>query len=124
MFKVMRNLQSKFVIPALLASLLPLLAACSSETKAPGQTVPGIEVEISASTCPSLDVRVGDQVTWTNIDQEVHLVKAAYADGLTMFESGDLQNGDSFSFVFSDAGQYEYICSANGISNGIITVEP
>ena len=120
----MFNKRSRILILVVLAGLVYLPAACSSETEVPGQAVPGIEVEITAATCPSLEVKAGNQVTWTNKDQKVHIVTAAYAAGLTMFESGDLQSGDTFSFVFSEAGQYEYICSKDGSLNGIITVEP
>ena len=108
----------------LFASLLVLLTGCQVGVESLDQAAPGIRVEITAATCPSLDVKTGDQVTWTNQDREVHIVEASYADGLMMFKSGELQTGDSFSFVFTEAGQYEYVCSSDGALNGIVTVEP
>ena len=108
----------------LLAILLFLLSGCQVGVVSTDQAAPGMLVKITAATCPSLDVKAGDQVTWTNQDRDVHVVEASYADGLVMFKSGDLQTGDSFSFVFTEAGQYEYICSADGTLNGIVTVEP
>jgi plastocyanin len=104
------------------------LAACQAATPAPinsGQT-PGISLNITSGICPSLTVTAGDLVTWTNQDQQVHLIHIEPTEGkkVKVFDSGDLQPGDSVSFVFSQVGTYLYVCSSDRESTGTITVEP
>lgn len=100
------------------------LAACNTTTAEPIQSQPGISVDITSSTCPSSIIKVGDQVRWTNIDQVEHIVQAEASDGSTLFDSGTLNPGDSFEFVFLEAGTYAYRCSTDGDFTGRITVEP
>jgi plastocyanin len=52
-------------------------------------------------------VPVGGSVTWKNLDGEPHTVTST--EGL--FRSGALDQGDSFTFKFTRAGTYPYICS-------------
>lgn len=53
----------------------------------------------------SLTVTVGDTVTWTNVDDSPHTATAAGA-----FDSGNLDAGQSFSYTFSEAGTFSYVC--------------
>ena len=53
-----------------------------------------------------LTVPVGTTVIWTNEDSTMHTVTAL--DGT--FDSGFLDNGDSWSFTFDVPGEYEYYC--------------
>lgn len=63
-----------------------------------------------------LTVQAGTKVTWTNEDSAVHTVvstdsmstDAAQTD---MFSSGNLAQGQAFSFTFADVGTYYYECS-------------
>jgi streptogramin lyase/plastocyanin len=68
---------------------------------------------------PSVDIRVGDTVTWSNTGPEmVHVVM----DGdLTLF-SQDITVGKSWSHVFTKAGVYRYICHRHFFMRGQITV--
>ncbi len=55
-----------------------------------------------------LEVAVGDTVTWTNGDDAMmHSVTAD--DG--SFDSGLLATGDSWSYTFTEPGEFEYFCS-------------
>jgi len=54
-----------------------------------------------------LEVEVGDTVTWTNDDAMMHSVTAD--DG--SFDSGLLDAGDSWSYTFTEPGEFEYFCS-------------
>ena len=102
------------------------LAACQAATPAPlnGVQTPGISINITSGICPSLTVTAGDQITWTNQDQQVHLIHVESSEGKMVFDSGDLQSGDTASFIISQAGNYVYVCSSDRESTGTITVEP
>lgn len=55
-----------------------------------------------------LQVKVGDTVTWTNDDSAmIHTVTAT--DG--SFDSGFLDSGDEWSYTFTEAGEFEYLCT-------------
>jgi plastocyanin len=55
-----------------------------------------------------LEVTVGDTVTWTNDDDGVtHTVTAADES----FDSGLLAPGESWSYTFTEAGEFEYLCT-------------
>lgn len=69
----------------------------------------------------TLEVPVGTTVTWINNDVIDHTVTSS--DGL--FDSGDMLPGDSFSFTFSEAGEYEYVCTLHrGMAPATIIVTP
>ncbi len=74
-------------------------------------------IENFAFDSSDLTIKVGDTVTWTNNDGASHTVK------MDTLESDNLSKGDTFSFTFSDAGTYEYICSIHPSMNGKIIVE-
>ena len=50
----------------------------------------------------TLTISVGDTVTWTNKESATH---TATADG-GEFDSGNLGNGDTFSYTFTTAGTF------------------
>jgi nitrite reductase (NO-forming) len=54
----------------------------------------------------TLTVKVGTTVTWTNDDNMLHTVTAL--DG--SFDSGFFDNGESFSYTFTEVGEFEYFC--------------
>ena len=54
-----------------------------------------------------LTINVGDTVTWTNDDDSPHTVTAD--DG--QFDSGNMGEGATWSFTFTEAGTYDYKCN-------------
>ena len=66
----------------------------------------------------NLTVTVGDTVTWTNADDSPHTVTADSG----AFASGNLDGGASFSWTFTTAGTFTYVCSYHGEMTGTITV--
>jgi plastocyanin len=79
-----------------------------------------VQIADSAFGTATLTVRVGDTVTWNNADDRPHTVTSQ--DGA--FDSGNLDEGASFSFTFSEAGTYAYLCEYHPDMRGTIIVEP
>jgi amicyanin len=69
-------------------------------------------------TPPELTVKVGDTVTWTNRDDIPHTVVSA-----GKFRSKALDTDNSFSFTFTEAGDYTYFCGLHPHMTGMIKVE-
>lgn len=65
----------------------------------------------------SVEISAGDTVRWTNMDSATHIVK-----GGTTFESGSLAKGNTYEFMFTEPGVYDYICSIHPSMKGTITV--
>jgi plastocyanin len=66
----------------------------------------------------TLEIQVGDTVTWTNDDDTEHTVTAS--DGL--FDSGQLAEGGTFAFTFDTAGEYSYFCAIHPEMQGRVVV--
>jgi plastocyanin len=105
------------------------LFACSRPTSfpvaLPSDLAVSVAVSVTRDNCPSLEMRPGTQVTWTNQDTQAHVV---WSEGLAgqeiFFDSGELQPGDSFTFIFAEPGQFIYWCSPDKVLAGMITVQP
>ncbi len=67
----------------------------------------------------TLTVTAGDTVTWTNQDQIGHTATSTTG----AFDSGDLAQGDSFSFTFTTPGTYDYLCTPHPSMTGRIVVQ-
>ena len=67
-----------------------------------------------------LDVAVGTTVTWTNNDMVAHTVTSDTGD----FDSGAISPGQSFSFTFSQSGNFGYHCTIHGAAamSGTVSV--
>jgi plastocyanin len=64
----------------------------------------------------SVTISTGDTVRWTNMDSADHT-----ATGST-FDSGVLEEGDSYEFMFTETGTFEYYCSIHPEMEGTVTV--
>jgi amicyanin len=116
---------------ALLCAGVAALAACStpaSPAPPPPVTTTAISVAPVGDTAVSitdfafvpaaLTVKVGDAVTWTNHDEEPHTVAAG--DG--SFHSPGMDTNGTFSFTFTEAGTFDYVCSIHPFMHGTVTV--
>jgi plastocyanin len=68
---------------------------------------------------PDLSVAAGTTVTWTNEDSTTHTVTGTDTD---LIGSPDLNQGDTYSLTFDQAGTYHYICSIHTSMKGTVTV--
>jgi len=67
-----------------------------------------------------LTVTAGDSVTWTNLDSVAHDVTVTR--GPTLFHSPMLGKGQSWSYTFTVAGPYSYVCSVHPDMRASLTV--
>ena len=129
----------RFSLPAMLLMLavpVALIGGCAETTPdvgpaptteplAPGEdsrTQPGLEgvtVEMRdlAFTPRNIEVRAGDTVTWFNADGVPHTVS-----GEGGFDSGTLQQGETYEFTFNEPGQFTYNCSVHPAMSGLVVV--
>jgi len=91
-----------------------------------GQTKSGASVSIVDGPSNSdfgyspsaVSITAGDTVTWTNNGTTPVGHNVASAD----FNSGTLQNGESYSHVFTTAGTVNYVCTIHPFMKGTVTV--
>ncbi len=87
-----------------------------------------VEVDIAnfAFEPVQLTITAGTEVVFTNSDAAPHTVTAG-TDAEPMpaaFDSGLLETGDEFRFVFEQPGVYRYFCERHPPMTGTIVVEP
>jgi plastocyanin len=67
----------------------------------------------------TLTIAAGDTVTWSNEDAVAHTATSTTG----AFDSGDLGQGESFSFTFATPGTYDYLCTPHPTMTGQIVVQ-
>ncbi len=95
-------------------------------TGASAATVP-VDIMDSSFSPESLIVAPGDTVVWTHRGAFPHTTTSGIdgsPDGI--WDSGTMSNGQSFSFVFADEGDYPYYCTFHylGGMTGNVKVGP
>ena len=65
-----------------------------------------------------LQVEAGTTVTFTNEDGFAHTATAKDKS----FDSGNLDEGDTFEHTFTEAGTYEYLCAIHNSMTGSVVV--
>jgi plastocyanin len=116
----------RFLLTApLLALSLTLAPAASAAAAAPSRAAPAakqsaktVRIENFTFSPPTLQVKAGSTVTWTNADDIPHNVVAKNG----AFRSKVLDTGDSFSFTFKTAGEFVYFCGLHPHMVGKIIV--
>jgi plastocyanin len=84
-----------------------------------------VEITNFAFAPAELTVAAGTEVTFTNLDSAPHTVTAGTDDDpmTDLFDSGLLQQGESFTFAFDEPGTYAYFCDRHPPMQASITVE-
>jgi plastocyanin len=100
-------------------------AATTSPASSAATTSPAADGAVAiagfAFDPPSLTVKVGSSVTWTNEDAAAHTV--AWSDGTP--GSGTLtKGGDPYARTFDQPGTFAYACGIHPSMKGTIVVEP
>ena len=71
------------------------------------------------------EVKVGESVTWTNDDSQIHTATSGAVGGEdsgSVFDSGILSPKATFDFTFDTAGEYDYYCTLHPQMFGKVVV--
>ena len=71
------------------------------------------------------EVKVGESVTWTNDDSQIHTATSGTVgaeDSGSVFDSGILSPKATFDFTFDTAGEYDYYCTLHPQMFGKVVV--
>src|SRR5215218_4574180 len=77
-----------------------------------------VEIQDFAFDSDRIEITVGTTVTWTNNGDAPHTVTADDES----FGSDTLNNGDSFSFSFTEVGEFAYHCAIHPRMTGVVVV--
>jgi plastocyanin len=100
---------------------MPGATASTASTAAPAP-VAGNAVAIKnfAFSPASLTVKVGTTVTWINQDTDAHTVTTQNNAG--PLSSQALTTGQTYSYTFTKAGTYSYLCTIHPFMTATVTV--
>lgn len=108
----------------LIAFIVMSIGALSGCTQQQTQQTPSgnantITIQNFAFNPSTLTVKVGTNVTWINQDSTQHQVK----EDNGLFLSSLLGNGQTFTYTFTTAGTYNYVCNIHSSMKGEVIVE-
>ncbi|MFE5585530.1 plastocyanin/azurin family copper-binding protein [Kitasatospora sp. NPDC056531] len=72
---------------------------------------------------PTLTVKAGTKVTWTNTDPDAHTVTSKAGSGGPL-QSAALAANDTYSYTFTQPGTYPYFCSIHPYMTATVEVTP
>ena len=121
-------MKHKIMITLLIAFSLVFIFSCktSQEAAPPGNNPPDpntISIRDNSFSPASLTVDPGTTVRWVHNGSAIHTATSGTRnnpDGL--FDSGDMRNGDTFEFTFSNSGTFDYNCIYHAGMDGTIVV--
>lgn len=113
----------KFKVLSIIGLLLgmSILAACSASPKPQASTIVDVKIANFAFDPASLTIKVGTEVRWTNNDTVAHDVTSVSGNELS---SGSLNQGQTYTHVFTQAGTYAYMCKIHPNMTATIIVTP
>jgi plastocyanin len=117
------------VLAAGLCTLLPEQnPAGAADSPAPAASAAPIIVHAKDFAYKPLEltVAVGTTVTFVNDDDTSHTVTAVTMgdDKKPLFDSGNLDKGQKWSFTFKKPGTYQYLCTYHAFMKAQIVVTP
>ena len=124
-----------------LAGVMLFVGGCSSSSPAMTPTTPsptptpspsastltismprGATFQTTSAYSPNpATVSVGTTVTWVNNDVDPHTATSTATS--RVFDSGNMNPGQSFSFTFQNRGTFPYLCLVHPNMVGTITVQ-
>jgi amicyanin len=105
-------------LPAVITVIALVLGLSGLAPSAARAATHAVAIADFAFAPATLTITVGDTVTWTNEDAVEHTATSTGG----AFDSGLLAQGESFSFTFTAAGTYDYLCTPHPTMTGRIVV--
>jgi plastocyanin len=102
------------------AAALLLTAALFAAPRVDAADTVSVDISGFAFQPGTVTIQVGDTVTWTNNDDTAHT--ATSTDNPALFD-GEMAPGESFSFTFTEAGTFDYVCEIHPAMQGTVVVE-
>ncbi len=96
---------------------LAIVAALLLSVPAQADTV-DVSIQSFAFNPDTIEVAFGTTVRWTNLDAVAHTSTSDSA----VWDSGNLNQGQDYSFTFDSSGTFPYHCSIHPTMKGEITV--
>lgn len=85
---------------------------------------PGCEITDSCYIPSVIKIKKGQQITWKNDDVAFHSVTSGtYENPNGLFDSGHIDPGQTFTFLFDNLGEYDFFCTLHPWMKGKIIVE-
>jgi amicyanin len=115
------------LVLSLAASGLLVLAACGSSsgsgsttttTGAPATGSASVDIKNFEYLPPTVAVKTGTVVTWTNSDAAPHTVTAEDKS----FDSGGMSKDQTYKHTFDKPGTFKYICTYHSNMHGTVVV--
>ena len=111
------------MIPRTIVALAAVVALATLTLVAAGGARAGtshtIDIANFAFSPQNLSIQVGDTVTWTNLDAVQHTATSTSG----AFDSGPLDQNETYSITFTQAGTYDYLCTPHPSMTGQIVVQ-
>lgn len=92
--------------------------AMSSSTPAPASSPVAVKIANFAFSPQTVTVTAGTVVKWTNTDSVAHTATASD----NSFDSGNLNQNQSWSYTFTKPGKYAYVCTYHSNMTGTVIV--
>lgn len=114
---------TSFIAAALAALTIGRLSATadtssSAATPAPAASPVLVTIQNFKFNPNIVTIPVGGSVTFKNLDQVAHTA----TDSKKAFDSGDLKQGQSWTYTFKTAGTYSYVCSYHPMMKAEVVV--
>ena len=97
----------------------PSTTITTTSTATPSATVAVAVVQNFEFSPATITISKGQTVTWTNMDSAPHTITSTTG----VFDSGTLNQGQTFSYTFNNTGTFEYSCTVHpSIPHGKVIV--
>ncbi|MFN4133335.1 MAG: cupredoxin family copper-binding protein [Candidatus Hadarchaeales archaeon] len=120
-----KGIQVSFAAIVVVILLAAVIVVFRSYGPAPGQeTVVGeneVKIQGFAFNPSSITINVGTAITWKNFDSVTHTVTST--GGPTSFDSGNISPGQTWQYIFTQAGTYTYKCTPHPYMTGTVIVQ-
>jgi plastocyanin len=117
---IAKTLQGALLAASLGAVCAPVVAPIVLPVHAQSAAANGVSIDNFTFNPPTLTVKAGTTVTWTNKDDIPHGIASA---NNAFTRSKALDTDDSFSFTFTTPGTYQYFCYIHPHMTGTIVVQ-